>query len=171
MDKTFIVDSNILIRASRVAYGFDFCPGFWDIVRQGFESGVLTSHKMVFDEIKRGGDGLWDWLSEIPKACFPDATGEEFEVYLAMQEWAKGRDYRRQALERFGADDYADPWVCAKAKVRELVLVTEEVSAPQSKRDVKIPDVCDAFGVAHCDTSAMLRDLGAVFILDPGRPH
>jgi hypothetical protein len=39
-------------------------------------------------------------------------------------------------------------------------VVTQEVSAPQSKTEVKIPDLCTAMSVPCIDTFAMLRTLG-----------
>ena len=49
----------------------------------------------------------------------------------------------------------------------ELTIVTQEVSAPESKKEVKIPDVCDAFEVPCIDTFEMLEKLGAQFTWKP----
>jgi hypothetical protein len=48
-----------------------------------------------------------------------------------------------------------------------LTIVTQEVSAPESKKEVKIPDVCDAFEVPCIDTFEMLEKLGAQFTWKP----
>jgi len=39
-------------------------------------------------------------------------------------------------------------------------IVTQETSAPQSKRVVKIPDVCQHFNIRWVDTFTMMRELG-----------
>ena len=39
-------------------------------------------------------------------------------------------------------------------------VVTHEQPAPEAKRKVKIPDVCDAFKVAWTDPFSMYRTLG-----------
>jgi len=38
-----------------------------------------------------------------------------------------------------------------------------EVSAPDARTKVKVPDVCAAFHVVHCDTFDMLRQRGVLF--------
>lgn len=54
----FIIDSNILIESKRIDYGFDICPGFWDLLRKAFETGIVISHNKVLQEIKRINDDL-----------------------------------------------------------------------------------------------------------------
>lgn len=167
MGRPFILDANVLITASRQYYGFDTCPGFWELMAKGFHAGLLVSHRKVYEELKEGEDRLWDWASRLPRECFPRETQDELRHYVDLQNWAAGRNYRKVALERFGADAYADPWICAKAKALDAVLVTNEVSAPNAKNDVKLPDACAAIGVECCDTFRMLQRLNASFLLDP----
>ena len=42
-------------------------------------------------------------------------------------------------------------------------VVTNEQSAPESRREIKLPDVCDQFGVQRENTFAMLRALNVCF--------
>ena len=51
----------------------------------------------------------------------------------------------------------------AYARVHGATVVTNEQSAPESKREIKLPDVCDQFGVQHENTFAMLRALNVRF--------
>jgi Domain of unknown function (DUF4411) len=44
-----------------------------------------------------------------------------------------------------------------------MTLVTQETSAPLSRNNVKIPDVCRKFGVPWQNTFEMLKGLGAAF--------
>ena len=41
--------------------------------------------------------------------------------------------------------------------------MTNEQSAPESRREIKLPDVCDQFEVKHENTFAMLRALSVSF--------
>ena len=41
--------------------------------------------------------------------------------------------------------------------------MTNEQSAPESRREIKLPDVCNQFGVKHENTFAMLRALNVSF--------
>lgn len=57
----------------------------------------------------------------------------------------------------------ADPWLIAKAKIIGAKLVTHEVSAPDSKVRVPIPDVCAAFDVVCTQPHEALRAMAASF--------
>jgi len=54
----------------------------------------------------------------------------------------------------------ADPWVIAHAMAEGAVVVTKEQFAP---RRIKIPDVCQAFGVRCMDDFQFLREVGVRF--------
>ena len=45
----------------------------------------------------------------------------------------------------------------------ECILVTLETPAPQSKRSIKIPDVCQYLEVSYENTFKMMRNLNAKF--------
>jgi hypothetical protein len=62
----------------------------------------------------------------------------------------------------------ADPWLVAYADARELVLVTYEVSAPESKALVKLPDVARHFDLKCIPPYVMLRRLKIVLELAKG---
>lgn len=162
----FIIDSNILIESKNIDYGFDICPGFWELMEKGFREGIVISHAKVYQELKRRRDDLWDWASALPKECFPKETVEEFAVYRKLCEWARNGIFKQAAIDRFCEADYADPWICAKAKVKGLTLVTQEVSEPYSRKDVKLPDACNSVGVSYCNKYELLRALRARFVLD-----
>ncbi len=57
----------------------------------------------------------------------------------------------------------ADGWLVAYARVRGVIVVTNEQSAPQSGKEVKLPDPCGQFGVRRDNTFAMLRALHIQF--------
>ena len=57
----------------------------------------------------------------------------------------------------------ADGWLVAYARVHGATVVTNEQSAPESKREIKLPDVCDQFGVQRENIFAMLRALNVCF--------
>lgn len=59
--------------------------------------------------------------------------------------------------------DGTDPFLVAVAADLGDVVVTLEVSQPQSKRSIKIPDVCKYLGVPYENTFDMMRKLDAKF--------
>ena len=162
----FIIDSNILIESKNVDYGFDICPGFWVLMEKALKEGLVISHAKVRQELMRRKDDLWGWASMFPKECFPKETDEDFAVYRRLCEWARNGEFKQAAIDRFCEVDYADPWICAKAKAEGLTLVTQEVSEPYSRRNIQLPDACNAIGVSCCNKYELLRALRARFVLD-----
>ncbi len=57
--------------------------------------------------------------------------------------------------------DCADPWLIAKAKAHNMIVVTHEKSSPESKKRIFIPDICKECGVEYCSTMDLMRALGA----------
>lgn len=51
--------------------------------------------------------------------------------------------------------------------VHGAVVVTNEQPAPDSKREIKLPDVCTQFNVTAASTFTMLRSLEVKFGLRP----
>lgn len=72
--------------------------------------------------------------------------------------------FKREVKERFLAK--ADTRLIAFALAHGHTVVTMEVSAPDSKASVKIPDVCKALGVDCQNTFDVLKILKAKFILE-----
>ena len=161
----FILDSNILIESKNIDYPFDFCPGFWDLLEKGFNAGIIVSHEKVLKEINVTKDELTKWVTKIPKSMFQKATDDEITIYNQLCEWAENNQFNRKAIETFCNNDYADPWICAKAKSHDYTLVTQEVSSPAAIKSIKIPDVCIHAGIKYCDKYEMLRRLNARFEL------
>ncbi|HKP62829.1 MAG TPA: DUF4411 family protein [Polyangiales bacterium] len=67
----------------------------------------------------------------------------------------------RAAKAKFASG--ADGWLVAFAAVQNGVVVTNEQPAPESKREIKLPDVCVQFGVQYKDAFQMLRELAVQF--------
>ena len=51
----------------------------------------------------------------------------------------------------------------ASLSPNEYTVVTEEVSAVDSKKDIKLPDACAAFGIRSINFIQMLRELKVQF--------
>lgn len=74
--------------------------------------------------------------------------------------WATdpARQYRQEAVDEFL--DSADYQLIAHAMATGATLVTREQPAPESKKNIKIPDACNAMGVPWTDPSSLYRTLG-----------
>lgn len=156
-DKKYLLDANVFMEAKRRYYAFDICPGYWDCLVWHHQGGRVLSLDRVKQELKRGGDDLWEWAESVmPQACFassdnPLVTGEFAQILAWVQVQAQ---FFPEAKAKF-ADD-TDGWLIAYAKAKSLVLVTHEVLSPDARKTVPIPNVCEAFGVPYVDTFGML---------------
>lgn len=158
----YIVDSDVFITAKNRYYAFDICPGFWDGVLYHCNAGRLRSIDHVRRELLAGrpDEDLVKWTKDtVPSTFFLDSTDADViaafgEVMLWVQQQP---NYFDQAKAAFATK--ADGWLVAYAKVHGVCICTNEQPAPDSRKEVKLPDVCVQFGVQYKDTFAMLKDL------------
>ena len=165
VSKRYVLDANVFIQAHRVHYAFDICPGFWAALLWQSGQGVLCSIDRVKAELLAGSDQLEQWVKEtVPRAFFKGTADQRVvETVGEMVNWAQGKaQFRPEAKAEFAGS--ADAWLVAFAKVNEGVVVTHEVYDSDTKKRVKIPNVCMKFGVECCDPFDMLRRVGEQFV-------
>ena len=161
----YLLDSNFFITAHRYHYPFDVVPSFWLRVQDLASRGIIGSIDKVAKEIKHGNDVLKDWIDDnLPPGFFIDSSvfiGE----YAQIAQWAAVRSshYSQGALAEFLDADEADAWLIAGAMHGSQTLVTNEVSNPQMKIRIAIPEPCNHFGVSFCNAINMFRNLGVTF--------
>jgi hypothetical protein len=161
---TYLVDTSCFTQAYRQYYSFDIAPSFWEFLRKSFENGLLLCNDKVYDEIQRGSDDLAVWLkTEVKKDAFIDTKSDIqiLEHYGLLMHWANDHpNYNPIAKADFAAYENADAWVVATAIENRLIVISQEISAPDSKRIIKLPDVCKQFNIKHIDTFSFLRKAG-----------
>ena len=159
--KIFLLDSDIFITAKNKYYSFDICPGFWSSLIHFHEEGRVYSVDRVKREILRfqKEDRLASWVKQsLPRAFFLNSNADVSIAYGEIIQWANQHpQYYNRAKNDFAQS--ADSWLVAHAVTRGATVVTNEVSAPESQKDIKLPDVCKQFDVLCVDTFSMLRDL------------
>jgi hypothetical protein len=167
-DKKYLLDANVFIEAKRRYYAFDLCPGYWECLVWHHQAACIQSIDRVKDEIERGADELSEWArSVMPQTCFAscDETAVT-EQYAQIMAWVQSQNqFFPEAKADFAGS--ADGWLIACAKVNSLIVVTQEVLAPDARKKVPIPNVCEAFAVDYVDIFEMLRDLEAQFNWQP----
>jgi len=158
----FLLDSNTLIEAHRRYYSFDLCPGFWECLTHYCGKARLLSIDRVRGEIT-GGDELHEWVRKAPASFFVSTADlEVLATYAQIMESVRhDPTYSEQAIERFARG--ADGWLVAHAHVFGYTVVTLEKYEPESKKSVKIPNICREFDVPYTDTFVMLRSLEVQF--------
>jgi Domain of unknown function (DUF4411) len=160
----YIIDTSCLTQAHRVYYPYDIAPSFWNFMKQKFTAGSFIYTNKVADEIGRGNDALTSWVqTEIVPVlelnCHADVN--IMGNYGQIMVWANShQQFTTLAKQEFADFTNADPFVVATAIEKSAIVVSQEVSAPGSKKNIKLPDVCTQFNVTHIDTFTLLRTFG-----------
>ncbi len=158
----YILDSDVFITAKNTYYAFDFCPGFWSAVLHEHHRGHVFSVSRVRSELMSGTktEDLVEWVGgEVPPSFFLDVDTEPvMAAYSEIMFWAQRHTrYSDGAKAKFATG--ADGWLVAYARVHGVIVVTNEQPAPDSIKEIKLPDVCTQFKVPTKNTFAMLRSL------------
>ena len=159
----YLLDANVFIQAKKMHYGFDFCPAFWDWLDRESRAGLVVSIDKVRDEIEAGGDELVDWAKARRDSMFPPLGPETLPHLTTIAAWVQSRAYSQAAINTFLQE--ADYYLVGRALAHSDVVVTQELPAPGSKNNIKIPDVCIGVGVRFMNPYQMLRAEQARFVL------
>ena len=157
----YCLDANIFISAKNGPYGFDIVPSFWQWIDRTVSEGKIYSSIFVCDELCKGTDYLAGWAKERrssglfvePSKSVQEAYGLVAERVLAMYE-----PYSAQPFL-----DGADPWSISHGIADGSTLVSFEALVSPRKTIVKIPNICQVFGIRPVSTYTMLRECGARF--------
>lgn len=161
---SYVIDTSALVQAHKTYYARDIVPAFWEALRRLHADGILTGVDRVLEEVKAygdPGDALTVWATaDMPATAFPSTnTPACVASYSQLVAWVQAEPrFGTAALSKFAAG--ADGWVVAHAQVHGLCVVSMESSAPLSKTDARMPDVCAAHGVRHITTYDLLREAG-----------
>lgn len=160
----YILDSNIFIQAHRFHYPFDVFPAFWDWLEKENKNETLCSLDGVLEEIKAGDDELAEWVKSLDSdRWFLKSTDEATQQCYAEMANVIMSNTQHQPYAKEDFLSKADLWLIAKAKIIDASVVTQEKSAPDSKKKIFIPDVCETFGVSYTNTIDLMRALGGRF--------
>lgn len=159
----YLIDSDVLITAKNYYYAFDLCPGFWDSLLDHHDAGKIHSLDRNRQELLNGNkdDSLVNWIGTgVPTDFFLNCNSPEvIAEYTTIMLWIqRNPQYYPAPKAQFASG--ADGWLVAFAKVHDLTVVTLEESRPESRNQIKLPDVCIHFDVSYTDPFLMLRNLG-----------
>ena len=162
----YLLDSDTLISAKNDWYRFSFCPAFWDWILKSNSGGLVFSIEAIEIELKRGNDNLAAWVRGQASRIFLKPDTNVTNAAALVSAWVSAQTQFTPAArnEFFAAADY---WLCAHGLAYGYTVVTRERPDPNSRRKVKIPDVCNALGIAWSSPFAMLEKESAQFRLSP----
>jgi hypothetical protein len=162
----YCLDTSVYTQAHRQYYAFDLAPGFWKSLKSHAEEEILISPAAVLTELEKGNDELAKWAKDNRGIFFSEPEAKVVESFRQIADFINLR-YESEHWVRLFLDG-ADPWVIAHAKAHELIVVTMEGSKgseeinPKTKRfhgKIKIPNVCDHFGIKCISTFELIRAL------------
>lgn len=159
---TYLIDANIFIEAHLGSYPLDVVPSFWKEIARLAHAGDICSIDKVKAEIFKNDDDLSEWCEKnLPDNFFKDST-VSIREYTEVAKWANSKkDHYKETARRIFLDaQRADAWLAAFAKKEGMTVVTLEKSNPESKKNIKLPDACNAVDVPSMNTIALLRIKG-----------
>jgi hypothetical protein len=165
--EVYVLDSNFFIQAHRVSYPLDIAFSFWNKVKQLANQGRIISIDKVKNELYDKNDALETWCKEnLPDDFFKD-TSQVIAAYGQISAWAFSRSghYLPNAINEFLDAEEADAFLIAYALADKAnrIVVTHEISNPNQRNKIKIPEPCVALSVTCCNTIEMFRRLGETF--------
>lgn len=152
----YLLDANTLIRANADYYPIDRIPQFWDWLIERGNAGLTKIPNEIADEVTAGRDEVADWLRGAT-AKIALRLGERVDVALVRHVVANGyaHDLDATEIQKIGKDPFLVAYALGKT---DRTVVTKELSKPSKQRaNRKVPDVCDACGVAWMNDFGFYR--------------
>lgn len=117
------------------------------------------------DEINAGHDELSQWAKNQTEGFFLKPDANMAAVFPTVSQWASSQNYEAVAINTFM--QVADYYLVYHALGHGFIVVTHEVPA-NSKKRIKIPNVCVGLGIKFKSPYEMLRHEQAKFVLGAG---
>jgi hypothetical protein len=145
---SYVFDNSPLSALFRNYYRSRF-PSLWQKFDQLVANGRLVSTREAYREIEDwSNESLLEW-AKANRALFATPTPEE-GAFVAKIYGVRHFQQNIEQKKLLRGGKVADPFVIARAACENRTVVTNEVKKPNA---VKIPNICDHFGV-----NCMLRE-------------
>lgn len=147
----YVFDSDSLINLFRHYYELRF-PTLWVNFDALVKNQRVVSVKEVSNELADYGDRLSAWAKRHSDS-FKQPTASELEFVKTIFKTENFRSLIREK-QKLQGKPVADPFVIAHAKVFNCCVVTQE---RRKEGVVKIPSVCDHFGIKCVDLEGFME--------------
>lgn len=161
----YLLDANVLITAHNFYYPVNAVPEFWEWLAFKAADGQIKMPIETYEEVRDGSsdeerDLLFGWITqEENKAALVLDEEVDLDLVTRVVEMGYAGDLTDQEIEQLGRDPFLIAYALHNPGGR--CVVTTETSSPRKQRqNRKIPDVCNALGVACSDTFGMLKATG-----------
>jgi hypothetical protein len=157
MKPVYCFDSCALIEPWTKYYSPDICNDYWQVLEGMIERGELFCSSEVFEEVKKQEDGLSSWLSKHKRAVMSIDDEVQNKIREILRDFPTLIDTKRDR-------SMADPWVVAHAIVKKATVVTKELPVDSTRTaKVKIPNVCNHYGIRYIDDFMFVKEIGLKF--------
>jgi hypothetical protein len=133
---------------------------YWSWFEKQLGSGKITSHRRVVEEVlagtkKNDSDPLISWVRS-RKDKLADSLPDSKECQRLVGQLSEFSPTKFGMAKTIQFTRGADLWLIARAKLDDGAVVTQE----SDKKPVRIPTVCNQFGVPFKTIFQMNRELG-----------
>ena len=160
---SYLLESNTFIEAKNGYYDFAVCPGFWDWILAKHAAGDVFSIEKIGQELTAGTDELAAWVVRSGSSLFLAPDAATIEQMKRVTEWVMKQRYDEKSRAKFFSK--ADPFLVAHAAAHGHTVITHETKVGDDSHKVKVPNVCDAFGVKWMHSFSLLKMEKARFVL------
>lgn len=152
----YLLDSNVFIEAKNRYYSFDIAEGFWDWLELFMDEQSFLTIREVRKELTDSDDRLKEWIMQFHRNQFIEEDKEIQQNMREITNYILNHDtYSAENKSKFLAK--ADPWLIATAMAYGYIVVTHEAKVGEGAKKVKIPNVCETFGVAYINVFELMR--------------
>lgn len=155
----YLIDADVLIRASLDYYPIDRIPQFWDWILKKAGEGHIKMTRENHGEVLGHDDAVKRWINqqEVKDLLIFDEE-VDFDLLKRVFDVGYAADLTDDELAKIGKDPF--PIAYALKDVNNRCVVTKERSAPSKERaNRKIPDVCRSLGVRCISDFVLYEEL------------
>ncbi len=158
---TYLVDANIFLSAYQRDYPAAVFPRLWRHFGDLVAARRLLTINRVEAEVLLFQDDSSSYFTQTMTTGTVLAAERFINEYARVIAWSvgEGRHYKQAAIDDFAQNTAADAWLVAAALSTGHTILTQELSEPDSKRRIKIPDACIG-GAESCGFVQFLKDSG-----------
>lgn len=157
----YLLDTSFLVTAHRSNYPFEYFPSFWIYLLELFETKVVFLPQEVLNEITINNDELSDWVQcNLDKITVisPKSNIDILKSYGIVINHVNSYSHCfPSAIASFAG--CADSWIIAQALALGYIVVSSETSARGSKKNIKIPDVCDDLNIKNLNLIQFIKEV------------
>ena len=164
-DARFLLDTNIFIEAANKWYPMDIAPGFWDALAAKHHDGLVYTIDEVKREMKDANISKWITALNADDSFVLNHDADSMECYARIMQWVNSnRVYTRANKAAFAGG--ADGFLVAYAAAHGMAVVTQEALASPGSTQVKIPNLCQQFGVRYISLYQLMRELNVRLVME-----